>query len=79
MLAAAFLAITAALEHARRPGPPGLIPLTRNEITRLLATTLTRPARDASHHIRWSYWRRQHQYRARTSHYQLQFAQHQET
>ena len=44
MLAAAFLAITAALERARRPAPASLIPLTRNEIARLLCATLTPPA-----------------------------------
>ena len=72
MLAAAFLVITAALEHARRPAPASLIPLTRNEIARLLSATFTRPAGDASHHLRWSYWRRRHQYRSRTCHYQRQ-------
>ena len=45
------------IERARRPAPAGLIPLTRNEIARLLCATLTRPAGDASHHLRWSYWR----------------------
>ncbi len=38
MLASAFLAITAAAEHARNPGPAGQIPLTRNEIASLFAT-----------------------------------------
>ncbi len=46
MLAAAVLTIAAALEHARSPDPDGLIPLTRNEIARLLAATATSPARD---------------------------------
>ena len=36
MLAAAFLTIAAALEHARSPDPADLIPLTRNEIAHLL-------------------------------------------
>ena len=79
MLAAAFLAITAALERARRPAPASLIPLTRNEIARLLCATLTRPAGDASHHLRWSYWRRRHQYRSRTCHYQRQSDQDRQT
>jgi SRSO17 transposase len=70
MLAAAFLTAAAA-EHARTPAPPGQIPLTRNEITHLLAS-LTRPARDARHRLRWSRWRRRHQYRARACHYQRQ-------
>jgi hypothetical protein len=48
---------------------------TRNEITRLLATLITRPARDTRHHLRWSAWRRRHQHRARTCHYQRQARQ----
>ena len=79
MLAAAFLAITAALERARRPAPASLIPLTRNEIARLLSATLTRPADDGTHHLRWSYWRRRHQYRSRTCHYQRQSDQDRQT
>ncbi len=55
-----------------RPAPAGLIPLTRNEIARLLSATLTWPAPDPSRHLRWSYWRRRHQYRSRTCHYQRQ-------
>jgi SRSO17 transposase len=73
MLAAAFLAITAA-GHARQPPPQGQIPLTRNEIARLLATPhLPQPA--IEHRLRWSAWRRRHQHRARTSHYQRQARQ----
>jgi len=68
MLAAAFLTIAAATEHARQPAPPGQIPLTRNEIAHLLAT-LTSPARDTQHRLRWSRWRRRHQANAKTSHY----------
>jgi SRSO17 transposase len=71
MAALAFLTITAATEHASRPPPPGQIPLTRNEIARLL-TMITRPARDPQHLIHWSTWRRRHQHRAKTSHYQRQ-------
>jgi SRSO17 transposase len=74
MLAAAFLTIAAALEHAHPPGPAQLIPLTRNEIAHLLATTIARPAPDASHRMRWSRWRRHHQYRSRACHYQQQSA-----
>jgi SRSO17 transposase len=73
MLAAAFLAVTAATERARNPEPDGQIPLTRNEITRLLTTLITQPARPADR-LRWSTWRRRHQHRARTSHYQRQAA-----
>jgi SRSO17 transposase len=71
MLAAAFLTIAAATEHARHPAPPGQIPLTRNEIAHLL-TTLTSPARDTQHRLRWSRWRRHHQHRAQACHYQRQ-------
>jgi hypothetical protein len=44
MLAAAFLTIAAAREHAREPAPAGQIPLTRNEIAHLLATVILNPA-----------------------------------
>ena len=71
MLASAFLTIAAATEHARTPAPPDQIPLTRNEIAHLLAT-LTSPAHHARHRMRWSRWRRRHQHRARTCHYQRQ-------
>ncbi len=72
MLAAAFLTITAATEHASCPPPDGQIPLTRNEIARLLTALTIWPARDACHRLRWSAWRRRHQHRARTCHYQRQ-------
>jgi len=71
MVAAAFLTIAAATEHARQPAPAGQIPLTRNEIAHLLAN-VTSPARDARHRLRWSRWRRRHQHRARACHYQRQ-------
>jgi SRSO17 transposase len=73
MLAAAFLTIAAAAEHARAPAPAGQIPLTRNEIAHLLAT-LTSPARAPAYRMRWSRWRRRHQHRARACHYQRQAA-----
>ena len=72
MLACAFLTITAATEHARQPPPDGQIPLTRNEIARLFATLLIQPARSTRHLLHWSEWRRRHQYRSQTSHYQRQ-------
>jgi SRSO17 transposase len=71
MLALAFLTIAAATEHTRPP-PPGMIPLTRNEIAHLTATLPPPPAR--SHRTRWSNWRRRHQYTARACHYQRQAA-----
>ena len=72
MLAHAFLSVTAATE----PPPPdsGLIPLTRNEIRRLLATAL-HPAHPQTFREHWSAWRRRHQATARRCHYQHQAAQ----
>jgi SRSO17 transposase len=72
MLAAAFLTIAAATEHENRPPPDGQVPLTRNEIARLLTALSIWPAQDACHQLRWSAWRRRHQHRARTCHYQRQ-------
>jgi len=74
MLAAAFLAIAAAAEHRQDPAPGGLSPLTRNEIAALFAKLTTRPPGGTRHHLRWSAWRRRHQYRARKCHYQRQAA-----
>ena len=80
MLAAAALTITAALEHAHGTGPSDQIqltrniPLTRNDIAHLLASITISPARNASHRMRRSSWRRRHQHRARTSHYKRQTA-----
>ena len=71
MLALAFLTITAATEHAAPP-PPGLIPLTRNEIAHLFTALSGQPARGPQHLLHWSQWRRRHQHRAKTSHYQRQ-------
>jgi SRSO17 transposase len=71
MLALAFLTITAATEHTR-PSPPGQIPLTRNEIARLFTALTSQPARSPRHLLHWSEWRRRHQHRAKTSHYQRQ-------
>jgi SRSO17 transposase len=73
MLALAFLSVTAAAEHAQPP-PPELIPITRNEIAWLLEPLITGPAHDLRHRIRWSTWRRRHQYHARACHYQRQAA-----
>jgi hypothetical protein len=62
-----------------RPKSPGsgLISLTLGEIRRLLAHLITKvPGRAAI--WAWSRWRRQHQQRAKTSHYQRRHAQHNE-
>ncbi|MBN0045346.1 IS701 family transposase [Streptomyces actuosus] len=74
MLAHAFLAVVRADEHAHRPTPDDLIPLTCNEICRLFIALIIRPARDAAHRLAWSDWRRRHQARSRTSHYRRQTA-----
>ena len=75
MLATAFLTIAAATEHARTPAPAGQIPLTRNEIAALFSTLIIQPEHGARHRLRWSAWRRRHQHRAKTCHYQRQARQ----
>jgi hypothetical protein len=75
MLAHAFLVVPAATERARHPAPHGLIPLTCNELQHLFTTLAARPAGGIGHRLRWSAWRRRHQARARTCHYQRQAAQ----
>ncbi len=70
----ALLAVLAATEHADKPPPAGLIALTCNEIRRLFTTLVIEPARVLACPQAWSHWRRQHQHRARTSHYQRQQA-----
>ena len=72
MLAHAFLSVMTATAPPPEPDA-GLIPLTRNEIRRLF-TAATSTATHATHTLRWSTWRRRHQARARTSHYQRQAA-----
>jgi hypothetical protein len=74
MLAYAFLAVTAAIQRARHPAPPGLVELSCNEIAHLFATLVLQPATDQHHRLRWSRWRRRHQARARRAHYQRQAA-----
>lgn len=74
MLAYAFLAVTAAIQRARHPAPPGLTELSCNEIAHLLATLVLQPATDQHHRLCWSTWRRRHQARARRAHYQRQAA-----
>jgi SRSO17 transposase len=50
------------------PADPGLIPLTVAEIKRLY-NLLTRTVRGTAHHLRWNWWRRRHQARARWYHH----------
>ena len=75
MLGAAVLTIAAAIESARGPDTAGQIPLTRNEIAGLFSTLLIQPASARGHRLRWSTWRRRHQRRAKTCHYQRQARQ----
>jgi SRSO17 transposase len=74
MLAHAVLAIAALAERTRDLVPPGLVPVTCNEVQHLFAALLDRPAGDRDHRLRWSAWRRRHQARARTCHYRRQAA-----
>ena len=72
MLAHALLVVLAAGEHAAGAPPPGLIPLTCNELQRLLLRRVIDPGRRPADPEAWSRWRRRHQYRARASHYRRQ-------
>jgi hypothetical protein len=45
-----------------------------NEIQRLFAALVGGPVGGAAHRLRWSWWRRRHQARARASHYRRQAA-----
>jgi SRSO17 transposase len=74
MLAHALLVVLAAGEHAAGAPPAGLIPLTCNELQRLLLRRVIDPARRPADPEAWSRWRRRHQYRARASHYRRQAA-----
>jgi hypothetical protein len=73
MLAVAVLTIAAA-ESARCPAPAGQIPLTRNGIAHMISNLTSSRRHDARHRTHWSKWRRCHQHRARTCHYQQQLA-----
>ena len=74
MIAHALLVVIAATEHTDRPAPAGMIPLSCSEIRRLFTVLVVTPRRTPACPHAWSNWRRRHQHRARTSHYQ-----HQET
>jgi hypothetical protein len=69
MLACAFLVAAAVTQHARHPPPLGLIPLTCKDIQHLFAAQACRPVSDRGHQLRWSWWRRRQQARARAFHY----------
>jgi SRSO17 transposase len=68
--ALAILAIcTAEARTADEPEHPDMIPLTINEIRRLINVLLIQATRSVAHRLRWSRWRRRHQARARRAHY----------
>jgi len=70
MLAHAILTVTAAHERAHHPPEQQkLVPLSINEIRRLLAKLIINTAHTIDHWLDWSTWRRRHQARAKTSHY----------
>jgi hypothetical protein len=64
------LVVAAVTDRTRHPPPSGLVRLTCNEVQHLVATLLARPPGDLGHRLAWSAWRRRHQARARTCHYQ---------
>lgn len=61
-----------AFECSHAPAADDLIPLTCNEIQHLFTALATQPTHTAAHRLRWSDWRRRHQARSRTCHYQRQ-------
>ena len=69
MLADAFLAVATATERDSHPTPTGLIMLTINEFRRLFDALLLTTRHTVANLLTWSRWRRQHQHRARQSHY----------
>jgi SRSO17 transposase len=70
MLAHAILAVIAACERAQQQSvDQQMVPLSINEIRRLLAKLVINAVHSLDHWLGWSQWRRRHQKRAKTSHY----------
>jgi SRSO17 transposase len=70
MLAHAILTVIAAHQRAQHPPEDQqLVPLSINEIRHLLAKLVINAIHTIDHWLGWSRWRRQHQARAKTSHY----------
>jgi len=69
MLAMAFLAVTTAAQNEQAPAPHGLIPLTLNEFRRLFDALVLGATATNESILKWSNWRRKHQFVARQSHY----------
>ena len=78
LAAYAFLAVLAARQPGARPSmtpdPHTPIPLSANEIRRLLRHTLTCAHTSMRHALRWLTWRLVHQTRARFYHYKRRLA-----
>lgn len=70
MAAHAFLAVHTATERLAQPSEPGLIRLSVNEFRKLFTILVLTPLHAIADPLRWSLWRRKHQYRARQHHYQ---------
>lgn len=70
MLAHAFLTVATLHERCASPAPEGLIELTIHEFRRLFTTLVLTASASITGLLAWSRWRRQHQARARASHYQ---------
>ena len=77
LIAAALLSVSTALHKAADPAhadesdpaKAAMIPLTRPELLRMLrAFVLPRPVTDPEHTLRWSRWRRRHQFQAAACH-----------
>jgi hypothetical protein len=68
LLAHAFLSVLTAAQPRGDPHDDQLIPLTRNEICKLL-TGLSRKLAAPAMQLHWSRWRRRHQATARACHY----------
>lgn len=74
LVAYTFLAVATALERestdaTSNPDQAGQIPLNCHELLRLLRELVfRRPLRELAHILRWSRWRRRHQYVARACH-----------
>lgn len=69
MLAYAFLAVLTATERDQQPSPKERIPLICNEIHHLFDHLITQPITDLWHRLHRPTWPRQHQHRAKISHY----------
>jgi hypothetical protein len=70
LAALAILAICAAEATSTQPTEDqDMIPLTVNEIRRLINVFRDQPTRSTSYRLHWSNWRRRHQARAKQAHY----------